>query len=152
MPLEELLASYYREDGDSGPPSENSDNENKVGVANLEKHPLTRIEPPILQEILERSSDQSDREQPLWQQEEGPPMAHVPPDLLLPPGLMDDTASETSSNANIEGNKPIPATTGKRKGPWFRPGANPEALARLRPVPERRSMKLYGETLDNTFS
>ena len=28
-----------------------------------------------------------------------------------------------------------------KKGPWYRPGADPAALARLRPVPERRSIR-----------
>ena len=77
---------------------------------------------------------------------------HVTPDLLLPPGLMEDIPPQPQPSA-VSTNKTI---TGKRKGPWFRPRANPEALARLRPVPERRSMKLCNEDgqriVDSTFS
>ncbi|XP_019852891.1 PREDICTED: mesoderm induction early response protein 1 [Amphimedon queenslandica] len=63
----------------------------------------------------------------------------------VPPASSEDKLDSVSSQSGS-------------KSPWFRPGANPEALARLRPVPERRSIRMGGagggansSAVDNAF-
>ena len=99
-----------------------------------------------------------------------PSPVHVPPDLLLPPGLMDEPSPPppppplvppTSNHSQPTLSKSVKSsasssssTGGRRKRVWS--GANPEALARLRPVPERLSLKIFQEDghriIDSTFS
>ena len=148
MPLEELLATYYRRDSPFSDDSNGND-------------PVSESLPGPSKQI----KDENKKAEVLMQQDRSG-YIHTPvplnpiPDLLLPPGLMEDiTPATTNSNlqSDIKYDQLVSTTSrviSKRKGPWFRPGANLEALARLRPVPERRSMKMYNgnEIIDTTFS
>ena len=87
--------------------------------------------------------------------ENGPPgLIHVPLEQPPPPPpSLPNTEPVAGSSTVEEPSLPVgrrggvlerekEETGNVRKGPWYRPGADPEALARLRPVPERRSMRL----------
>ena len=145
MPLEELLATYYRRESPFSDDSNGND--------------------PVSESLPGPSKHMKDDNKVLIQHDRSG-YIHTPvplnpiPDLLLPPGLMEDTTPPTINNnlqSDIKYDQLVSTTNrviSKRKGPWFRPGANLEALARLRPVPERRSMKMYNgnEIIDTTFS
>lgn len=98
-----------------------------------------------------------------------PELIHVPPEVPTPvrpnfEALPQQQEEPSMSGDEDEGDVPPASSEGKldsvsgqsgSKSPWFRPGANPEALARLRPVPERRSIRMGGANInavDNAFS
>ncbi len=134
MPLDELLAMYYG----NGRGSEEEGSTSSVGGV-------------VKEEQENEGADNKNVGVALVQPVRDPSPAHVPPDLLLPAGLMEDVDpapnSSTSSSNKSSGRK--------RAGQWVRSGADPQALARLRPVPERLSLRMYtneGEGPDSTFS
>ena len=102
-----------------------------------------------------------------------PELIHVPPEAPTPvrqnfEALPQQQEEPGVSGEEDEGDVPPASSEDKldsvsgqsgSKSPWFRPGANPEALARLRPVPERRSIRMGGagggansNAVDNAFS
>ncbi len=129
MPLEQLLSFYYG----------GASNNNKEGVSSDNKEGVSSDKEGVSTDNKEGVSTDRPTNSPV----------HVTPDLLLPPGLLEDLPP---SVPNIDNNE----SGGKKRGPWYRPGANPEALARLRSNPERRSMKLCTQDghriVDTTFS
>lgn len=168
LPLEQILASY----GYSHPPPPAP----KGDVTSLSSHKQSSgNKPPLLINIHEVGGDSakpSSKPPP-------PELIHVPPELPTPvrpnfeasPGQQ-GVAKEMTVSSREGGRKEedVPPSivvtedklvsgTGRTgsKSPWFRPGANPEALARLRPVPERRSIRMGGgkgdtSAVDNAFS
>ena len=64
-----------------------------------------------------------------------------PPDTLLPEELT-NTITTSSPTSNTTNSTASSTTTSKKAG-FARPGANQSVLSRLRPVPERRSMRLF---------
>jgi hypothetical protein len=153
IPLEQLLASYRGYENifvNTNSPSE----ESSVAQEVIEEG-VSAVKPPP------------------------PELIHVPPDLptpvkpdvYFPIELLDQTNSSTESSRSDEsankrqvdhGTGGGTSSTGSngqssQRGAWFRPGADLEALARLRPVPERRSIRMghhsnEDSVVDNTIS
>ena len=149
MPLDELLAMYYG----SGRGSEEEESTSSVGgVAKDEGIEQENEGADTKNEGADNKNEGADNKNvgvALVQPVRDPSPTHVPPDLLLPAGLMEDVdpAPNTSSTNKSSGRK--------RAGQWVRSGADPQALARLRPVPERLSLRMFtneGEGKDSTFS
>ena len=143
MPLENLLAKY--------------------GYKQLQSPAISSSEggeEEELTETINKASPPQPNEVGVVLSMQPPELIHVPPELptpdipeiLLPSEL---GTSVTGLSDQLSSNKSGSGQSGRRS-PWYRPGADPEALARLRPVPERRSIRMGMQSsdtvVDSTFS
>lgn len=143
MPLENLLAKY--------------------GYKQLQSPAISSSEggeEDELTETINKATPSQPNEVGVALSMQPPELIHVPPELPTPdiPKILLSSelgTSMTGLSEQFSSNKSGSGQSGRRS-PWYRPGADPEALARLRPVPERRSIRMGMQSsdtaVDSTFS
>ena len=148
MPLDQLLAAYGYHSNISTTPEKETQSEKESSPSVVD--PANEI---------------------MFVDEEGVVSSLPPPSELIcvsseapvnaDPSNIAETAAATDPPLNESVDKQqVPCVNqSDRRSPWFRPGADPEALARLRPVPERRSIRMGAHedengdvVVDKTFS